>query len=102
MIVFLTTLTTFKDQPWVAGMTQGVIPVVAVMLAVLNMGLFEKIEARTGLERKHYSFLSGSFLLIELLDIHPGIVIAFLLAFALFKPDPKNEDNNREKRGEAK
>ena len=39
MIVLLTALTNYKDQAWVAGMTNGVIPVVAVMLAVLR-GIF--------------------------------------------------------------
>lgn len=100
MIVLLTTLTSFKDQPWVAGMTQGVIPVVAVMLAVLTWDFLKKSKQGLGWKGS-VLILTSSFLLIELLGIHPGIVIAALLAFALFKPDSKNEDHAQKKRGEV-
>lgn len=36
MVLLLTTLTQFKDQPWVMGMTKAVVPVVGVMLAVMT------------------------------------------------------------------
>lgn len=40
MIVLLTSLAQYKDQPWVQGMTKGVLPVVAVMMGVLTWQFF--------------------------------------------------------------
>lgn len=42
MIVLLTALNNFKDQPWVDGMTKAVVPVVAVMLATLTWDFIKK------------------------------------------------------------
>jgi chromate transporter len=97
MIVLLTTLTTFKDQPWVAGMTRGVIPIVVVMMAVLTWDFFKKSNQGLGWKIS-VTLLLVSFLLIELVHVHPGIVIALLLAYALLKPNKqKNEEIEKQK-----
>ncbi|MFC0557439.1 chromate transporter [Halalkalibacter alkalisediminis] len=90
MIVLLTTLTTFKDQPWVAGMTKGVIPIVVVMMAVLTWDFLKKSNQGLGWKIS-ISILLISYLLIELLHVHPGIIIAVLLSYALLKPTKKQE-----------
>ncbi|KHF41370.1 chromate transporter [Halalkalibacter okhensis] len=98
MIVLLTTLTAFKDQPWVSGMTRGVIPVVVVMMAVLTWDFFKKSNQGLGWKIS-VTLLLVSFLLIELVHVHPGIVIAILLAYALFKPNKQKEEEKQKQRG---
>lgn len=90
MIVLLTTLTSFKDQPWVAGMTKGVIPIVVVMMAVLTWDFFKKSNEGLGW-KVSITILLISFLLIELVHVHPGIIIALLLSYALLKPTKEKQ-----------
>ncbi|NLP51810.1 chromate transporter [Bacillus sp. RO1] len=91
MIVLLTTLTSFKDQAWVQGMTKAVLPVVGVLLAVLTWDFLSKSQKGLGWPAAILLILA-SFLFIEILGIHPGIVIALLLAAAVLKKDkPKPE-----------
>ncbi|WP_096201670.1 chromate transporter [Bacillus sp. FJAT-45350] len=90
MIVFLTSLAAYKDQPWVQGMTRAVIPVVGVMMAVLAWQFFDK--SREGLGWKFsIPLLIISFVLLALAGIHPGIIIGSLLLYALVKKDPNEE-----------
>ncbi|GAE37006.1 chromate transporter [Halalkalibacter akibai] len=98
MIVLLTTLTSFKDQPWVAGMTKGVIPIVVVMMAVLTWDFFKKSNQGLGW-KVSVTILLISFLLIEMVHVHPGIIIAILLCYALFKPEKAKNAGNKEKEG---
>ncbi|MGD6831917.1 chromate transporter [Sutcliffiella halmapala] len=98
MIVLLTTLASFKDQAWVQGMTKAVLPVVGVMLAVLTWDFFDKSKKGLGWIAA-VTLIIVSFLTIELLGIHPGIVIAVLLAAAIFKKDKPKPTH--EKGGDA-
>ncbi|WP_227937964.1 chromate transporter [Alkalihalobacillus deserti] len=91
MIILLTTLTSFKDQPWVSGMTKGVIPIVVVMMAVLTWDFLKKSNEGLGWKIS-ITILLISFLLIELVHVHPGIIIAVLLFYALLKPTKKQEE----------
>lgn len=84
MIVLLTTLASFKDQPWVAGMTQAVMPVIGVMLAVLTWDYFKQAKKGMGLKGS-IILVVVSFLTIEVLHIHPGIFIAVLLLYAILQ-----------------
>lgn len=96
LTVFLTSLSSYKDQAWVIGMTRGVMPVVVVMIGLLTWRFLK--ESSKGLDRISVVVLViGSFLVIEVFLIHPAIVIAFLLSYALLKPVKHNE----EKGGEA-
>ncbi|CAG9620163.1 chromate transporter [Sutcliffiella rhizosphaerae] len=94
MIILLTTLSSFKDQPWVQGMTKAVLPVVGVMLGVLTWDFVTKSKQGLGWTGAILLIVT-SFLAIEILDIHPGIVIIILLAAAVLK-------KNKAEKGEAK
>lgn len=85
MILLLTSLREFKDQPWVQGMTKGVIPVVAVMLAVLTWQFFDSSKKGLGLKLSLFHIFAG-VILLQFLGVHPGIIIGALLAYALFGP----------------
>ncbi len=96
MIVLLTFLSSMSDQPWVAGMTQAVVPVVGVMLATLTYDFLKKAKGALGWVITIIMAVISA-LLIEWAGIHPGIIIAILLIFALVKPDKaKQKDNQKE------
>lgn len=99
LIVILTSLASFKDEPWVAGMTKAVVPVVGVMLAVLTVDFFEKSRINLGW-MKSIALILGSFFLMEWLGIHPGIVIGGVLLYALLSPLQQNEEHTH-KKGQA-
>ncbi|UZJ79878.1 chromate transporter [Fictibacillus sp. KU28468] len=99
MIVLLTSLAQYKDQPWVQGMTKGVLPVVAVLLAVLTWQFFTSAKKGLGFKLSLIHVAAG-ILLLQLLRIHPAILIGVLLAYALLKPTRKDEEKSSE-RGEG-
>ncbi|WP_449538028.1 chromate transporter [Ferdinandcohnia sp. Marseille-Q9671] len=98
MIVLLTFLSSLKDQPWVQGMTKAVIPVVGVMLASLTWDFFKKSKDSLGWKFA-IVIIVVSFVLIEFVGIHPGIIIAVLLVAALAKKDKKPEVEQPVERG---
>jgi chromate transporter len=90
MMILLTSVNKLRDNPMVQGMTNGVVPIVGVMLAVLTWQFLKK--AKDGLGWKNgVIILAGSFLSIEILSFHPGIVIGILLIIALITPDKKKK-----------
>ncbi|MFG6149880.1 chromate transporter [Halobacillus sp. B23F22_1] len=91
LIILLSFLNNFRELDWVNGMTQAVVPVVGVMLAVLTFDFIKKSKDNLGI---WITFLLGgiSLILIEVIGVHPGIVILALLIFALVKPMRKNKD----------
>ncbi|MED2974910.1 chromate transporter [Fictibacillus sp. B-59209] len=99
MIVLLTSLAQYKDQPWVQGMTKGVLPVVAVMLAVLTWQFFTSAKKGLGVKLSLIHVAAG-ILLLQLMRIHPAILIGVLLAYALLKPTRKDKEKSSE-RGEG-
>ncbi|MBB5174625.1 chromate transporter [Texcoconibacillus texcoconensis] len=86
MIIFLTTLSSFRDQPWVQGMTNAVVPVVGVMMAVLTWQFFKKSKDGLGLGGS-LSLVVVSIAIIVVLDLHPALVIVALLLFALTRKE---------------
>ena len=92
MIVLLTTISSVKDYPWVQGMTAAVVPVVGVMLATLTWDFFKKSQQSLGW-LKALILVVISFLLMEILGLHPAILIVGLLLAAIIKKDkdPKTE-----------
>ncbi|WP_144478701.1 chromate transporter [Cytobacillus oceanisediminis] len=88
MIILLTTLNSYKDQPWVKGMADAVVPVVAVMLAVMTWDFIKK----SGKSKLGWAWtaiaLIASLVLLQILNIHPAILIVILLLGALIKKDP--------------
>ncbi|TLS36094.1 chromate transporter [Pseudalkalibacillus caeni] len=98
MILLLTSLSSFKDQPWVAGMTKAVVPVVGVMLGVLTWQFITR--AQKGLGWKITGILvAASLILLVFLNIHPGILIGVLLLYALLKPAKKQSNQSVVERG---
>ncbi|PLR96836.1 chromate transporter [Bacillus sp. T33-2] len=87
MILLLTVLNAYKDEHWVKGMAAAVVPVVAVMLAVMTWEFVKK----SGKSRLGWGwtsvFVLVSIVLLEHLGIHPAILIFVLLAGALMKKD---------------
>ncbi|PZX05606.1 chromate transporter [Psychrobacillus insolitus] len=88
MLILLTSFNQFKDNGKIQGMTNAVIPIVGVMLAVLTWQFMK--NAKDGLGWKIGALiLIVSFILMEVLNMHPGIVIGLLLAVALLTPRKK-------------
>lgn len=87
MIVLLTALNSYKDQPWVNGMAAAVVPVVAVMLATLTWDFVKKSTQSTLGWGWTLIFVVISLIMLELLSIHPAIIIFVLLLTALIKKD---------------
>ncbi|MGP4077913.1 chromate transporter [Halobacillus sp. K22] len=85
MIVLIISLNSLRDQPWVNGMTQAVVPVVGVMLAKLTYDFLKKAQGSLGWVVS-LSLGVGSLLLIEWIGLHPGLLIFALLMYALLKP----------------
>ncbi|PLR96819.1 chromate transporter [Bacillus sp. T33-2] len=88
MILLLTSLSTFRHQPWVLGMTKAVVPVVGVMLAVLTWQFFQNGQKGLGW-KANVALVAASLIIMEAIGIHPGIMIAGLLGWALFAPAKK-------------
>jgi len=83
MIVLLTTLSQFQHFTWVQGMTRAMMPVVAVMLGVMAVQFLQ--AASKGLKWPIIiAHVLITFSLIWFLNVHPAIIIAALLLWALF------------------
>lgn len=95
MIVLLNVLNTYRDQPWVHGMATAVVPVVMVLLATLTWD-FVKKSAHSPLGWKWtFIFIILSTILLQLLNIHPAIIIFILLVAALLKKDSTSEKGEK-------
>ncbi|WP_249870324.1 chromate transporter [Oceanobacillus saliphilus] len=95
MIILLTSLSGIRDFDWVQGMTAAVVPVVGMMMAVLTWQFAKKAGKGFGWG-KALLMIIIVFILLQMLNIHPGIVIAVLLILALSLPvKNSNEDVGR-------
>ncbi|MET1014852.1 MAG: chromate transporter [Paenisporosarcina sp.] len=83
MIAFLGLLQTYKDIPWVQHMSASVVPVVAVMLGVMTWDFIKKSSESLGWKVAIF-LLAVSAILIEVLHVHPAIVILGCIAFAFY------------------
>ncbi|WP_160723004.1 chromate transporter [Bacillus sp. USDA818B3_A] len=90
MLVLLTSFNKFKDNPRVQGMTGAVVPIVGVMMATLTWEFLKKSKAGWGWA-KGLLLLAGSFIVMEIFHVNPGIVVAILLVTALVIPDKKEK-----------
>ncbi|WP_339227231.1 chromate transporter [Oceanobacillus sp. FSL K6-2867] len=95
MIVLLTTLSQFREFNWVQGMTAAVVPVVGMMMAVLTWQFARKASIGLGWV-KTCIFLVLFFIILQILNVHPGILIAVLLILALSLPARKRQRKNKE------
>ncbi|MGM8931816.1 chromate transporter [Salinicola halophyticus] len=95
MVVLLGLFTRYRDQRWIQGMSEGVVPVVMVMMAQLTWDFFQKSRAALGwIATLIMGAVAGG--LIYGLGIHPGLVIAAILVAALLRPE------RRRRSGEVK
>jgi len=88
MILLLTVLNSYKDKPWVQGMSSAVVPVVGVMLGVLTWDFIKKSKGSLGWTIT-IGLLISTFIITEILGIHPAIVIGGLLVYALLSNEKK-------------
>ncbi|MCA0937139.1 chromate transporter [Vibrio alginolyticus] len=88
MIAGLGLLNEYRDKPWVAGMAQGVLPVVAWMMAKLTYDFLIKGYKALGAIATGIG-IALSLLFIVVLNVHPGLVIGAVLLAVLVKPAPK-------------
>ncbi|RHW37342.1 chromate transporter [Neobacillus notoginsengisoli] len=92
MILLLTSLNAFKEEPWVRGAAKAVVPVVAIMLLTMTWEFFAKsMRSSLGIGWT-IIVLAGSFILLIAIGVHPAIIIFTLLLGALLKPDKKKEE----------
>lgn len=91
IIVLLRTLSEVREFDWVKGMTAAVVAVVGMMMAVLTWQFLYK--AGKGLGWLTASImLAVIFIVLNILHIHPGIVIGILLIIAFALPVKKKEE----------
>ena len=98
MLILLTSFNQYKDNSKVQGMTDAVVPIVGVMLGVLTWQFFKKSKDGLGW-KMGVILLVGCYIFIEVVHIHPGIVIGFLLIAALITPDKKKNKAQMERKG---
>lgn len=97
MVLLLTTLTQFKDQAWVIGMTKAVVPVVGVMLAVMTWDFLKKSTGGLGWT-KAILLAFVSLVLMEFIHIHPAIIIILLMVAAWIPVKRKQKEVQEQKR----
>lgn len=82
MVLLLGVLQSYKDVPWVQNMSQAVVPVVAVMLGVLTWNFIQQSQKALGWGVAVFLIVI-SVIILEVLGIHPAILIAALIAVVL-------------------
>ncbi|WP_240733084.1 chromate transporter [Jeotgalibacillus sp. S-D1] len=87
MILLLGILQKYKGVEWVNSMSQAVVPVVGVMLAVLTWDFLKKSGQSLGWLRAIILTVLA-VILMEVLSIHPAFLIVALLIF-VFIPSKK-------------
>lgn len=94
MVLLLTILNKYKEEPWVMGMSQAVIPVAGVLMGVLTWDFIVKSKASLGW--KWTLLLLGiSIVILQLLGIHPALFICALLGAALLTKQKKEKPGRR-------
>lgn len=87
MIILLGVLQQYKDVAWVNGMSDAVVPVVGVMLAILTLDFLKKSGDSLGwLRAVIYTVIS--IILMEMLEVHPAFLIVAILVL-VFLPVKK-------------
>ncbi len=95
MVLLLKVLNAYKDKPWVSGMSSAVVPVVAVMLTTLTWNFIKKSKSSNLGWVWTFVFVIGSVVLLQLLHVHPAIIIFSLLIGALLKKDSTSTATNK-------
>ncbi|MGO4886694.1 chromate transporter [Anaerobacillus sp. MEB173] len=101
LIALLGTLYSFRSSPLVLGMVAAIGPVIAVMLAVMAYGFVKKTAKGFGGKGAILTSIIA-FALLQLLLIHPGIVIVIFLSAAFVWATYKVKKDNKTKNNEKK
>jgi chromate transporter len=83
MVALYSFISFFSTSPVIKGMIAAVVPVVAVMLGVMAYEFGEKALKGLGLYAGAACFIV-SFLLLQVLAVHPAIVIVLFLLYGAF------------------
>ncbi|WP_407657385.1 chromate transporter [Kushneria phosphatilytica] len=94
MIALLGLYMAHRDERWIAGMGQGVVPVVMVMMIQLTWDFWQKARQSLGWWLAALMGLVAAGLIFGL-GVHPGIVIAVLLMAALLRPEPRRHQKDQ-------
>ena len=95
MIALLGLFNRYSDQRWIQGMSEGVVPVVMVMMGQLTWDFFAKSRLVLGwLVTLLMGAVAGA--LIYWLGVHPGLVIGVILVAALLRPERRSKVTDRE------
>lgn len=83
IVALLGVMYTLKESKYIAGMIAAVRPVIVVMLGIMAYEF--ALKAWKGLG-KGFAILFGvlAFVLLQLLQIHPGIVVMLFLVYGMF------------------
>lgn len=90
MVILLKSLNSLEHIKWVAGATKAVVPVVGVMLAILTWEFFANAKKGLGWTKTIF-FGVVSFILLQFVNLNPGILIAIFISAALLKKDKKGK-----------
>ncbi|MGE6257365.1 chromate transporter [Heyndrickxia sporothermodurans] len=91
MIILLTALHAYNDKPWVRGMSRAVVPIAGVMLGVLTWDFIKKSKNSMGW-LSTIVVIAISIVVMQVLGLHPAIMIVGLLGAALLsKQKPKEK-----------
>lgn len=90
MILLLTVLNKYKDVAWVQGMSKGVLPIAGVMIGVLAWDFLKKSQNLLGWVATIILTIL-SVVVMEVLGIHPAVVIIALILSALLLPGKQHE-----------
>jgi len=91
MLVFLLeVLANVREHPIVAGMTGAIVPVVGMMMALMTWQILTSAakEIKGVLVGVNVAVVA---FLIAMFDLHPAIIVASTIVFALLKPEPKQK-----------
>jgi chromate transporter len=83
MVGLFSLMTFFSTSPVIKGMIAAVVPVVAVMLGVMAYEFGEKAVKGLGWYTGAAFFII-SFLLLQVLSVHPAIVVGLFLLYGAF------------------
>ncbi|AXF56739.1 chromate transporter [Salicibibacter kimchii] len=96
-ILLVGTLIAFQDIPAVQGMTQAIAPVVGVLLIVMTYNFLKQSRQKVGFWGTFFLTIV-SLAVLELLNIHPAILIVVLMVIALSRrPKPSSERAQEQK-----
>ncbi|WP_422660009.1 chromate transporter [Paenibacillus sp. EC2-1] len=100
MIFLLSAVQYLSSSKIIAGMIAGVTPVIAVMLGTMAYEFGEKAVKGLG-KYAGVGFFLLAFLLLEMIEVHPALVIILFLAYGAvhFKVVAKLKKERRDKEG---